>query len=219
MSFRGGGFFGCLVRPWRATRIIGTSRRWALALSIALAWIGILGHAQAQQRSAPPKSEPAPEYTISPGDGLHLFVWKEPELSREVVVRGDGRITVPLLGDLEAAGKAPQQLGREIGAGLGKYVEAPLVSVIITQANSAKVFVIGQVRNPGSFPLVGRMTVLQALSMAGGFLEFAKADKVLVIRDQGRAPESIQVNYKRLEDGSDLRQNIVLRPGDSIVVP
>jgi len=193
--------------------------RSARALALTLVWVGFAGDAQSQQRPAPAKSEPATEFKISPGDGLHLFVWKEPDLSREVVVRGDGRITVPLLGDLEAAGKAPQDLGREIGAGLGKFVEAPLVSVIVSQANSAKVYVIGQVRNPGAFPLVGRTTVLQALSMAGGFLEFAKADKILVIREQGRSPESIQVNYKKLEDGSDLRQNIVLRPGDSIVVP
>lgn len=206
--------FGAL----EAIRFVGLRRR-VVAFALMLAGLGFPGHAEAKQRPAPADTEPPVEYTISPGDGLHLFVWKEPELSREIAVRGDGRITVPLLGDMLAAGRTPQELGREVAAGLGKFIEAPLVSVIVAQANSARVFVIGQVRNPGVFPLVGRMTVLQALSLAGGFLEFAKADKILIIRDHGRAPEAIQVNYKKLEDGSDLRQNTILRSGDSIVVP
>jgi polysaccharide export outer membrane protein len=171
------------------------------------------------KKEKPPAPAPAPdllpEYVIGPGDGLQLFVWKENELSRELHVRIDGRITIPLLGDLVADGKTPMALASEISTALGRYVESPLVNVIVGQASSAKVFVIGEVKNAGALSMTGRMTILQALALSGGFAQFADTNSILVIR--GR--QTIKVNYDKIKDGSDLAQNLVLQVGDTIVVP
>jgi polysaccharide biosynthesis/export protein len=165
-----------------------------------------------------PAAETAAEYVIRPGDILQLVVWKEPDLTRDVTVRLDGRITVPLLGDVDAAGRTPAQLGGDLGKGLTRYVAAPVVTVGVSQANSSKVYVLGQVVQPGAFPLTSRMTVLQALALAGGFKEFAKTERIVVIREAApKAP--ITMNYKRVEAGDDLGQNVMLLPGDTIVVP
>lgn len=161
---------------------------------------------------------PQDEYVISAGDVLRVFVWKENELTVDVTVRIDGRITVPLLGDVRAGGRTPQELSAEISTGLSRFIEAPVVSVTVTQANSARVFVIGLVRSPGTYPLTGRLTVLQALALAGGFAQFAKTDRILVIRELPASPAVLQFNYKKIEDGEP-SQNATLRPGDTIVVP
>ncbi len=159
------------------------------------------------------------EYLIGPGDLLQIFVWKEPELTRDVMVRIDGRITVALLGDVEAAGRTPQQLGEELAKSLAKFLETPRVTVGIAQANSTRFFVLGQVFKSGDFPLSGRTTVVQGLALAGGFREFAKTDNIVIIRQERNGQTIIPVNYKKLEDGKDTSQNVVLRPGDTIVVP
>jgi len=159
------------------------------------------------------------EYLIGPGDILQIFVWKEPELTRDVMVRIDGRITVALLGDVEAAGRTPQQLGEELAKSLARFLETPRVTVGISQANSTRFFVLGQVFKSGDFPLSGRTTVLQGLALAGGFREFAKTDNIVIIRQEHSGQTIIPVNYKKLEDGKDTSQNVVLRPGDTIVVP
>lgn len=169
---------------------------------------------QKEKQAAPPPRDLLPEYVIGPGDGLQLFVWKETELSRELHVRIDGRITVPLLGDIVADGKTPMQLASELATALGRYVEAPVVNVIVDQAGSAKVFVIGEVKNTGALAMTGRMTILQALALSGGFAQFANTDSILVIR--GR--QTIKVNYDKIKDGSDLSQNLVMLAGDTIVV-
>ena len=163
-----------------------------------------------------PAAKPAAGYTIGPADVLQIIVWKEPELTRDVTVRFDGRITVPLLGDLQAAGQTPEQVADEVSKGLEKYVQAPRVTVAVLQANSARFYVVGQVGKSGEFALSGRTTVLQALALAGGFKDFAKNESIVIIRaDQTIVP----VNYKRIADGRDATQNIVLAPGDTIVVP
>jgi polysaccharide export outer membrane protein len=170
---------------------------------------------------ATPAAAPAPGdpgYVIRAGDVLQLVVWKEPELTRDVTVRLDGRITVPLVGDIEAAGRTPADLGSDLAKRLTRYVSTPVVTVAVAQAASARVYVLGQVLQPGAFPLTGRMTVLQALALAGGFKEFAKTEKIVVIRED--SPEGpITVNYKKVEGGADLAQNVLLRPGDTILVP
>ena len=178
----------------------------------------------AQQKTAAPQpaargSEQKVEYLIGPGDLLQIFVWKEPELTRDVMVRIDGRITVALLGDVEAAGRTPQQLGEELAKSLSKFLETPRVTVGISQANSTRFFVLGQVGKSGDVPLSGRTTVLQGLALAGGFREFAKTDNIVIIRQERNGQTIIPVNYKKLEDGKDTSQNVVLRPGDTIVVP
>lgn len=180
--------------------------------------------------ASPAPASPAPsaaavpvapgEYRIGAGDVLQLFVWREPELSREVTVRTDGKMTVPLLGDAEAAGRTPRQLASELGTAYGRFLSSPQVTVGIAQANSSRFYVIGQVPKPGEFPLSGRLTVLQGLALAGGLKEFAKGDGIVIVRRDAAGNESaISVNYKRLEGGRDLAQNVVLRPGDTIVVP
>lgn len=175
----------------------------------------------------PASAQPAPDvarraldavgdYQIGPADVLQLVVWKEPELTREVTVRLDGRITVPLLGDVLAAGRTPAQLTEDLARGLGRFVETPRVTVGIAQPNSSRFYVVGQVAKPGEFPLPRRTTVLQGLALAGGFRDYAKLDAILIVRqDQTVLP----VNYKRLEEGKDISQNVLLRPGDTIVVP
>lgn len=172
---------------------------------------------------APPPSRSAEQvegdYIIGPGDVLQIFVWKEPDLTRDVTVRVDGKITVPLLGDLAAAGRTPQQLGADLGKALGRFLSSPQVTLGVSQANSSRFYVMGQVNAPGVFPLAGRVSVLQGLALAGGLREFAKSDGIQIVRQSQGTQTFIPVNYKKLEDGRDISQNILLRPGDTILVP
>jgi polysaccharide export outer membrane protein len=172
----------------------------------------------AAQAPAPSPSAP-PSYVISTGDVLQVMVWKEPELSRDVTVRQDGRITLPLVGDVVAAGRTPSDVGSDLTRQLTRYVEAPMVTVAVAQANSTRVYVLGQVKNPGAFPLAGRLSLVQALALAGGLTEFAKSDRILVIREDAGQRAPYTVSFKKLESDNDLSQNLALRPGDTIVVP
>jgi polysaccharide export outer membrane protein len=166
--------------------------------------------------SAASAAKPAAAYVIGPSDVLLIVVWKEPELSRPVTVRVDGMATFPLLGDVQAAGHTPTQLAEIITEGLRRFIEVPRVTVGIEQANSSRVYVLGQVNKSGEFPLGGPTTVLQALALAGGFKEFAKTDTIAVVRKDGTV---LPVNYKRIADGKDTAQNVLLLPGDTVVVP
>jgi polysaccharide export outer membrane protein len=169
----------------------------------------------------------AEEYRIAPGDVLQVFVWREPELSREVRVRTDGLVTVPLLGDLSAVNKTPKSLAAELAQQFARFVTSPNVTVTVTYSTTQRFFVVGQVTKPGEFPLLGRTSLLQALALAGGFEEFAKTEEVKVIRQEvsvveGRARTReivLPANYKALAQGQNLHQNFLLKPGDVIVVP
>jgi len=182
----------------------------------------LLGATAASAAPSPGQAEAAsgPEltYRIGPGDVLDVFVWKEPELTTTVTVRFDGRITVPLLGDILAAGREPQVLAGEVAERLRQFVDAPHVTIGISQA-SARVYVVGRVATPGAFPFTGPMTALQALALAGGLVEFAKSDSIVIIREQDESPVSIRVDYDRLKNGQELEQNRHLAPGDTIIVP
>ena len=171
-----------------------------------------------QPATEPTEKEPAAPagYTIGPADVLQIIVWKEPDLTRDVTVRFDGMITLPLLGDLEASGRTPAQLALSLSKELGRFVELPRVTVGVLQANSARFYVVGQVGRSGEFPLAGRTTVLQAIALAGGFKDFAKTDGIVIVR---RDQTIVPVNYKRIADGSDVSHNVQLLPGDTIVVP
>lgn len=157
-----------------------------------------------------------PPYIIGPADVLKVVVWKEPDLALDTTVRADGMITFPLLGDIEAAGMVPSKLAEGMAKRLEKFVEAPKVTVSVTQANSARFYVLGQVAKPGEFPLAGRSTVLQALALAGGLREFAKSESIVIVREDQTV---IPVNYKRIAEGKDVSQNVQLTRGDTIVVP
>lgn len=158
----------------------------------------------------------APAYTIGLGDSLRVAVWKEPELTLDVAVRPDGMITMPLLGDVAAAGRSPGQLASTLTAELQQLVENPRVTVSVTQATVAHVYVVGQMLRPGEFPMSGRMTVLKVLALAGGFKEFARPDSIVIVREDQTV---VPFNYKRVAEGKDMSQNILLAAGDTIVVP
>ncbi|HVO12204.1 MAG TPA: polysaccharide biosynthesis/export family protein [Vicinamibacteria bacterium] len=160
-----------------------------------------------------------PAYLVAPGDVLKILVWKEPELSTEAFVRLDGRVTVPLLGDVMAAGRTPDDLSMEIQAKLGRFLEVPQVTLAVSQAISARFYVLGEVAHPGAYPLPRRVSVVQALALAGGFREFAKKDSIRILRQQGEKQIAIPFNYKEVEIGVRLEQDIFLDAGDTIVVP
>jgi polysaccharide export outer membrane protein len=167
----------------------------------------------------PAIGEPRTDYVIGSGDVLQVFVWKEPDLSRDVAVRLDGKITVPLAGELQAAGRTPGELATELEKVLGRFLTSPRVTLGVSQPNSARIYVIGSVLRPGEFPLTGPLTVLQGLALAGGFREFAKTDSIVIIRRDRENQRFLPVNYKRIEGGRDSSQNLVLSPGDTILVP
>ena len=191
------------------------------SLNLAMGCVLLFG-APTPSGAAPPQAAsraPGPaktDYLIGPADVLQVTVWKEPDLTRDATVRFDGKITIPLIGDVAAAGQTPGQLAETIARGLARFLELPRVTVGVSQATSARFYVVGQVEKSGEFPLTGKTTVLQALALAGGFREFAKTDQVVIVReDQSVVP----VNYKRIADGRDVSQNVLLGPGDTIVVP
>jgi polysaccharide biosynthesis/export protein len=158
-------------------------------------------------------------YVVGPEDVLTIVVWREKDLSGDVTVRPDGRITLPLINDIVAQGLTPDQLRDQLKAQFDKYVEDSSVSVVVKQINSRKVFVTGMVGKPGAYPLTSTMSVLQLISMAGGLNEFAKAKEIVVMRTENGAPKAIKFNYEEVRKGRKLQQNIELRPGDTVLVP
>jgi polysaccharide biosynthesis/export protein len=158
-------------------------------------------------------------YVIGPEDVLDINVWKQPEVSRTVPVRPDGKISLPLLNDVQAAGLTPMQLQASLTESLKKFIEAPQVTVIVTQINSRRVYVLGEVTHPGAFPMLPNMTVLQALSMAGGFSQFAKENGIYVLRTENGKQRTFPFNYKEVVRARNSEQNIILKPGDTIVIP
>lgn len=158
------------------------------------------------------------DYVIGPDDTLHISVWKEPDLSETLPVRADGKISLPLLGDVTASGLTPTQLSASLTEKLKKYVADPRVTVIVTAMNSKRVYVTGEVTHTGSMALTPNMTVLQALSSAG-FTLFANTKGIYILRTENGQQQKIPVNYKKLIKGQVLDQNVVLKPGDTIVVP
>jgi len=160
-----------------------------------------------------------PAYEIGPQDVLRIDVWKEPEISRTVPVRPDGKISLPLLNDVQAAGVTAMQLAAVIGDGLKKYVNNPQVTVIVSEINSRRVYVTGEVTRSGAYPLLPNMTVLQALSSSGGFTQFAKLKSIYVLRIEDGKQVKHPFSYKDVVNGKKPEENILLQPGDVIVVP
>jgi polysaccharide biosynthesis/export protein len=160
-----------------------------------------------------------PEYKIGPQDVLRIDVWKEAEISRTVPVRPDGRITLPLVNDVQAAGLTTAQLASVLTDGLKKFITNPQVTVGVTEINSRRVYVTGEVTRPGAFPLLPKMTVLQALSSSGAFTQFAKLKGIYVLRTEDGKQVKHPFNYKDVVSGKKPELNILLQPGDVIVVP
>jgi len=160
------------------------------------------------------------DYVIGVADDLDVSVWKDPELSAKgVPVRPDGKIALPLLGDVAAQGLTPSQLAANITDRLRKYMSDPRVNVNVSAVNSRRYYILGEVNHTGVFPLLNDMTVLQALSTAGGLTPYAKTKKIYVLRNVNGSQETHPFNYNNVVKGRQLEQNIVLIPGDTIMVP
>ncbi|MGE0813753.1 MAG: polysaccharide biosynthesis/export family protein [Vicinamibacterales bacterium] len=160
-----------------------------------------------------------PDYVIGPDDVLDVIVWREKELSTDVKVRPDGKVSLPLLNDVQAAGLTPEEFRLALTEAAAKFVEDPSVTVIVKQINSRMVFVMGEVVKPGTYPLTAPTTVLQMLALAGGPTTYAKLDEIGVVRTVGGKTTRFLFNYKDVTRGRKMEQNIVLRPGDTVIVP
>lgn len=160
-----------------------------------------------------------PNYVIGAQDVLDISVWKETELTRTVPVRPDGKISLPLLNDVQAAGLTPTQLADEITTELKKFVTDPQVTVIVAQINSQRVYIMGEVARAGAYPLLPAMTMLQALSSAGGFTQFANLKKIYMFRTENGKQVKYPFSYKDVISGKRPEENVVLKAGDTIVVP
>ncbi len=167
----------------------------------------------------PLESQPDPLYVIQSNDILEIFVWKEPELTRKVLVRPDGRISFPLVQDIQAAGSSPGDLKDKIEEKLKEFLSAPNVTVIVDAIQSYRVFVIGKVQTPGAMSIEKPVTVLQALALAGGFQSNADESGITIIRNTGTLSFIFRFNYKDVVQGRRSEQNIFLRADDVVVVP
>jgi polysaccharide export outer membrane protein len=162
----------------------------------------------------------ATEYRIGAGDVLNISTWKELELTRpEVLVRIDGRISFPLIGDIQAAGMTPVQLTETIQKGLKDYVANPVVTVTVTNPASQRIYILGEVTNTGEYPLTKELTVLQAFALAGGFTQWASKDAIILMRKEGGKEKIYRINYKDIVRGKDVENNLTLQANDTIVVP
>lgn len=173
----------------------------------------------AAARPGPAEAPTPPDYVIGPEDVIGILFWRDAEMSGDVTVRPDGMITLPLVRDIKAQGLTPDALRDAIQKAASQYMTDPVVTVVVKQINSRKVFITGQVANPGSFPLTSAMTVMQLIAVAGGLTEFANAKAITVMRTAGGRSEVLKFNYKDVARGRRVEQNVTLRPGDTVVVP
>ena len=208
------------------------SRNIASLLLVVLA-----GPAFAQApKPAPPAAAPAqtakpaavaaaPDVVVPPGfvigaeDILTIVYWKDKDMTTEAQVRPDGRIALPLLNDVHAAGLTPEQLREKLTEESKKYMEDPNITVVVRQINSRKVFITGEVNKPGPYPLTSQTSVMQLLAMAGGLREYANSKKIVIMRTENGKQISLMFNYKDVIAGKNLKQNVELKPGDTVVVP
>lgn len=205
----------CTV-PWSNSRRDGLSRivrpgvsMVAASLVAAVCLGGGAAHAQVGEG----------EYAVQPGDLLQISVWKEPDLVREVLVRPDGGISFPLVGDIDARGLTVTEIRDVVSQGISRYIPDPVVTVSIEAIEGNVVFVIGQVEAPGQFVAARPIDVMQALSMAGGMTPFAAKDSIRILRREGGEQVSIRFRYSEVAEGRNLEQNVILRGGDTVIVP
>jgi len=159
-------------------------------------------------------------FIIGNDDVLAVSVWKEPDISRSIPVRSDGKISLPLVGELQATGRTPLKLEQDIAARLKNYIAEPEVTVIVQQINSQKFNILGQVNRPGSYPIAMAATVLDAIAVAGGFRDFAKQKGIYILRQNADGTQArLRFNYKEVVKGQNPDQNIKLQARDTIVVP
>jgi polysaccharide biosynthesis/export protein len=164
-------------------------------------------------------AEMAAAYQIGPEDLLDISVWKNVELSRVVPVRPDGKVSLPLVNDIQAAGLTPTELRDQITTKLAEYIPAPEVSVMVREVHSRKVAVVGAVKMPGRYEMKSPMTVLEAIALAQGLTDFASRDRIVILREENGKTTQIPFNYRKIGDDGASQQNFFLRPGDIVVVP
>ena len=203
---------------------ISNSIRWLLFLIIACG-IGFFNQSMAAEKTETSPAETKkeivadPSYIIGPMDVLEIQVWKEPDFSRQVLVRPDGKITLPLVGDILASGMNTMGLKALLSEKLEDFVSKPEVTVIVLDSRSKNFYIIGKINRPGTYPLNPDMTVLQAISVAGGLAEWADKDSIRIIRRSGGKDEILPFDYDKVISGERLEQNIPLKPNDTIIVP
>jgi len=203
---------------------ISNSIRWLLFLIIACG-IGFFNQSMAADKTEASPTEikkeivADPSYIIGPMDVLEIQVWKEPDFSRQVLVRPDGKITLPLVGDILASGMNTMGLKALLSEKLENFVSKPEVTVIVLDSRSKNFYIIGKINRPGTYPLNPDMTVLQAISVAGGLAEWADKDSIRIIRRSGGKDEILPFDYEKVISGKSLEQNILLNPNDTIIIP
>lgn len=227
-------YLGRISAASRVTHPFFWSRRLSVACGLAAS---MAVTANAQQPVAPPmameasapNNSPAntagtgvvspPDYTIGPEDQLSIVFYNDKNMSADVVVRPDGKISLPLINDVKASGLTPEQLRAQLSVDAKRFVQDPNVSVVVRQINSRKVFIMGSVEKPGTYPLIAPTTVLQLIATAGGVKEYADTKKIVIIRMDGGRQVTFNFNYRDVVSQKNVQQNIELRPGDTIVVP
>ena len=162
---------------------------------------------------------PPGDYVVGPDDVLGVLFWRDPSLSGDVVVRPDGKITLPLLNEVDAAGLSTEALRKRLTETAGRFLDNPNITVVVRQINSRKVFITGEIAGPGTYPLSSSMTVMQLIATAGGLREYAKKDKIVIMRFENGEDTLYRFNYKHIIEGKDVLQNIRLKPGDTVIVP
>jgi polysaccharide biosynthesis/export protein len=203
-----------------------------LTLSIIALTCGVASAAAQQPPGTPSAAPPAaatadattsaslpPGYVIGAADVLSVVFWRDKDMSADVVVRPDGKISLPLLNEIQAAGSTPEQLRATIVTAASKFIEDPNATVVVKEVHSRNVFITGNVAKPATYPLTDGMRVLQLIALSGGLLEYADAKNIVVIRNEGGRQEYLKFNYKDVVKQKNTEQNIGLKPGDTVVVP
>jgi len=176
-------------------------------------------HSQGTSSDKPADKPHDNSFVIGNDDVLAINVWKEPDISRSIPVRSDGKISLPLVGEVQAAGLTPLKLEKDIAEKLKSYISEPEVTVMVQQVNSQKFNILGQVSKPGSYVIANSPTVLDAIALAGGFRDFAKRKSIYVLRHSPSGETRLPFNYKEVSEGRNMSQNVQLQPGDTIIVP
>jgi polysaccharide export outer membrane protein len=213
--------------------VIAVQQRLPIAALASLVWLVCTGTpavaqepskapAPAAQAAAPaaPSGVTVPaDYVVGAEDVLGIVFWREREMSADVVVRPDGKISLPLLNDVDVDGLTPDQVRERVTELAKKFIEDPNATVVVKQINSRKVYITGNVERPGTFPLLRPTTVLQLIAVAGGLKEFANAGDIVLVRTESGKQETFNFNYDQMKNRKNLSQNIFLKPGDTIIVP
>jgi polysaccharide export outer membrane protein len=198
---------------------MGRTMHWDAVLTTIVVFTSMTPIAKASEILKPTyaASRAMPEYRLGPEDVIEVFVWKQPDLTTTVVIRPDGRISLPLTNELEASGKTAVQLQKEITEKLREYITQPMVNVIVKQVNSLKISVLGEVRKPDVYRVKNQVTVLDAIAMAGGFTDLARPNRVIVIRNAPSGPQRIKINVKQVVT-DESKAPFYLQPQDTVYV-